>query len=420
MTFSSRDRQAIWHPYTQSGIEGLALAIVKGSGTLLWDEEGKEYIDAISSWWVNLHGHSHPHISKRIAEQLEKLHHVMFAGFTHPPAVELAETLRSMLPDSTSRIFFSDNGSTAVEVALKICAQFWRNQGSSRKKIIALNGSYHGDTIGAMSASSPSPFRAPFEDWMFEVKYIPRPIDGSALLAMEREIAEGDVAAFIFEPLIQGAAGMQIYSASELGQIIKLCKDDGVLTIADEVFTGFGRTGRVFASNYLDFSPDIFCLSKGLTGGSIALGVTSAPDRVYKAFESNKREQMFLHGHSYTANPLACSAALASMELFNTAECELQRKQIELWHEEFAKELQSHPGVSNARSLGTILAFEVGTSSQSSYLNPLRDKLYKYFIENGVILRPLGNTIYSLPPYCITRQQIQKVYEVILNSLEIL
>lgn len=418
MNLSERDWEVVWHPYTQAQIEGLSIAIMKASGASLWDENGKEYIDAVSSWWVNLHGHAHPYISECLQDQLQKFHHVMFAGFTHEPAVKLAEGLLSILPDPKSKIFYSDNGSTAVEAAIKMAAQYASNIGSSSKKLIALEGSYHGDTIGAMSVSSPGPFRAPFEHLMFEVKYIPRPGDGRALQELKNEIDKGGVIAFIFEPLLQGASGMNIYPASELEELVQCCRQAGVLTIADEVFTGFGRCGRIFASDYLMSKPDIFCLSKGLTGGTMALGVTVAPQSVFDAFLSESRERMFLHGHSYTANPLACTAGIASLEILLSSDCGQQRRAIEESHRYFLAELSRSEKVQNARMLGTILAFEIKSSNSKSYLNPLRDRLYRFFMDEGIIIRPLGNTIYLVPPYCIKSAQLDRIYTTISKALE--
>jgi len=420
MTLSEKDKQFIWHPYTplQSVIENIP--VVSGKGALLYDENGKDYIDAVSSWYVNLHGHSHPYIAKKLFEQANKLEHVIFAGFTHQPAIELAERLIGILPSNQKKIFYSDNGSTAVEVAIKMAIQYWLNKGEKRQTIIAFENSYHGDTFGAMSVSDRSIFTNPFNDLLFEVKFIPTP-DTHNIDDLIKQVdiisQQNNVAAFIYEPLLQGTGSMRIYPANELNQLLQHIKSKNILCIADEVLTGFYRTGKFFAGDYITELPDLVCLSKGLTGGTMALGVTSCSQTIVDAFDTTDKTNTFYHGHSYTANPLACTAALASLDLLQDDACLKNINRIEEQHSGFIKELQGISNVENPRQLGTTLAFEVKTNSEHSYTNPIRDIIYKKFIENGVILRPLGNTVYIFPPYCITEAQLNKVYLVIKTVL---
>jgi adenosylmethionine-8-amino-7-oxononanoate aminotransferase len=412
--------ETIWHPYTQMKTAPPPIRIVRGQGAVLIDENGKAYIDAISSWWLNIHGHCNPYIAAKVHEQLQKLEHVIFAGFTHHPAIELSQRLLRLLPPNQKRVFFSDNGSTAVEVALKMAIQFRVNQGIKKGRIIAFENAYHGDTFGAMSVSGRGAFVRPFEPYLFDVTHLPVPLPGEeeqSVDAFRREIARGDVAAVIFEPLIQGAAGMVMYDPKALDELINLCATHGVITIADEVMTGFGRTGKAFAVDYLNHKPDIICLSKGLTGGTMPLAVTSCSDLIFRAFFSEDKQKAFFHGHSYTANPVGCSAALASLDLFETDECRENIGRIQRYHNNMLSRLANHPSVAKVRMLGTILAVEIQTAEETSYFNNLRDSLYEFFIQEGVLLRPLGNVVYILPPYCITDQQLERVYDVLLQAL---
>jgi adenosylmethionine-8-amino-7-oxononanoate aminotransferase len=415
MNLAERDQQLIWHPYTQMQTAGLPVPIVKGEGALLYDADGKTYIDAVSSWWVNLHGHCHPHIAARIAAQLQQLDHVIFAGFTHEPAVQLAENLKRILPPNQSRFFYSDNGSTAVEVALKMAFQYWYNSEKPKNKIIAFRDSYHGDTFGAMSVSSRSAFTQPFSQYLFEVLFIDVPVPGKEETAVQqlKELAgRDDIAAFIYEPLVLGTAGMVMYSPEILNQLIQICRDNNILTIADEVMTGFGRTGKYFASDHVSEKPDIMCFSKGLTGGVMALGLTTCSDAIFNAFLSTDKAKTFFHGHSYTGNPIACAAALASLEILEKPETMQQIEQIGNWHTAFKERLQQHHACKSIRQTGTILAVELATGP-TSYFNQVRDALYNLSLANNVILRPLGNIIYIIPPYCITGEQLNQVYTVI-------
>ncbi|HOY49204.1 MAG TPA: adenosylmethionine--8-amino-7-oxononanoate transaminase, partial [Flavobacteriales bacterium] len=320
MNWSQRDQAVIWHPFTQAQTAAEPIAIVRAEGIWLYAEDGKRYLDGTSSWWVNAHGHAHPYIAEQIHKQASTLEHIIFAGFTHEPAILLAEKLIRLLPGEQARIFYSDNGSTSVEVALKMALQYHHNRGQNRRKIISFTNAYHGDTFGAMSVGARNAFNAPFEPLLFEVLSFHPPEKGqeeSCLAYMEKLLADEQIAAFIFEPLVQGANGMRMHDSETLGHLIELCRSKGVITIADEVFTGFYRTGKRFACNHLSVQPDIMCLSKTLTGGTLPLGVTAAPEFIYEAFLSDDKYKTFFHGHSFTANPIACRAALASLELFD-------------------------------------------------------------------------------------------------------
>jgi len=311
MSWVERDLKVIWHPYTQMKTALPPVPIVRGEGACLFDENGRKYIDAVSSWWVNIHGHSHPYIAQKVAEQLTKLEHVIFAGFTHPTAIELAERLLNILPGNQQKAFYSDNGSTAVEVAIKMCLQYWHNKGDKRIKILAFKNAYHGDTFGAMAVSGRSAFTAAFDSLLFEVEFIDLP-DKHNIQNLIAQISnlKSNLACFIFEPLVQGAGGMLMYEAKYLNELMAHCRKEGVLLIADEIFTGFGRTGKPFACDHLTEQPDIMCFSKGLTGGTMALGLTTCTQQIFDAFLSDDRLKTLFHGHSFTANPVACSILL--------------------------------------------------------------------------------------------------------------
>ncbi len=420
MTLSERDQAVIWHPYTQMKLAAPPVPIVRGEGAYLFDEAGNRYLDAVSSWWVTLHGHAHPYIAQKVFEQLQVLEHVIFAGFTHPKAVELAERLMALLPGQQQRVFYSDNGSTAVEVGLKMAFQYWHNQGKPRPRILALENAYHGDTFGAMSASARSAFTAPFNAMLFEVDFIPLPTaDNIDDLKQKLTVllSEKQHAAFIFEPLVQGAGGMLMYEAAYLDELIALCQQQDVLTIADEVMTGFGRTGKLFACQHLQRTPDIFCLSKGITGGTMAFGATSCTQRIYDAFLSDDKTKTFFHGHSYTGNPVACAAALASLDLIEQPAFEENLQRISAQHRQFRQRIAAKPFVKDCRCTGTILALEFQTQATYSYFSSLRDDLYTYFLEKKIICRPLGNVIYLIPPYCITNEELQYLYDTMDEAL---
>ena len=421
MTSEEKDKNYIWHPFTQMKIADTPIHIAKAKGTILYGADGKEYIDAVSSWWVNIHGHSNEYIADRIAQQAKILEHVIFAGFTHTPAIELAEKLIKILPDNFSKIFYSDNGSTAVEVALKMALQYWHNQGIKNKtKIIAFDNAYHGDTFGAMSAGARSTFNAAFNPLLFEVYHIPAP-NKNNIEAVKKQLlqyaADDTVEAFIFEPLVQGSGGMLMHEAKYLDELLFIAQQKNIICIADEVMTGFGRTGKNFAINYLESKPDIICISKGITGGFMPLGVTACSQKIFDAFYADEMEKTFFHGHSYTANPLACAAANASIELLLKESCQQQIKMIVESHKIFAKEMDKSDLVKEVRVQGTIVAIELNTTENTSYFNSIKKEAYKYYLNNGVLLRPLGNVVYIMPPYCITKEELNKVYAVIKSSL---
>lgn len=415
-----KDRACIWHPFTQMQTAKSPIPIVRAKGVYLYDASGNCYLDAISSWWVNLHGHTHPYIAQKIKSQSEILEHVIFADFTHAPAIDLASRLISLLPGKMSKVFYSDNGSTSVEAALKIAIQFWHNQNVNKKKIICFKNSYHGDTFGAMSASGKNPFNRPFWTHIFEATAIDPPLKGqekTSLQQLESLLELEDTACFIFEPLVLGSGGMIIYPPNGLDLLIQTCKKHQVLTIADEVMTGFGRTGTLFACGQLQEEPDIICLSKGLTGGFLPLGATICTEKIFNAFLGNHLHQAFLHGHSYTANPLACSSALASLDLLLEDKCTRQRKLIEISHHSFCQKWKFHPKLKRCEVQGTILVLEYHTKTPS-YFDSLRDKLYRFFLKKGILLRPLGNVLYVLPPYCIQEEELQFIYDQIILTLE--
>jgi adenosylmethionine-8-amino-7-oxononanoate aminotransferase len=421
MNLVDKDKTYIWHPFTPQKSMATPIAIVKGKETLLYDEAGKSYIDAISSWWVTLHGHAHPYIAEKLYEQALTLEQVIFAGFTHRPAVTLAEQLLPLLPGAFARIFYSDNGSTATEVALKMALQYWWNKGSfQRKKVVAFKNAYHGDTFGAMSVSDRSVFTLAFHDFLFEVLFIDTPtaenLDSTRqLLAQHGE----QIAAFIYEPLVQGAGGMIMYEASLMNQLLVAAKAQGILCIADEVMTGFGRTGKLFASEHMTTTPDIICLSKGLTGGTMALGVTACTHAVYEAYLQDDKLKTFFHGHSFTANPLACTAAVASLHLLQQNNSMQQVQWISGRNTVFAERLRTLPNVKNVRTQGTILAFEV-EQGKDEYLNTISSSITEKSMERGVYLRPLGNTVYSMPPYCITAAELDTVYETMETVVQLI
>ena len=422
MNLSQRDIKYNWHPYTQHKTAQPHIAITKGEGALLWDENGKEYIDAIASWWVNPYGHSNTFIADAIYKQLTSLEHVLFGGFTHEPAVVLSEKLMEILPSNQKKIFYSDNGSTAVEVAIKVALQFNYNKGITKTKIIAFEDAFHGDTFGAMAASGISFYTQAFQGSLLEVVRVPIPTAGNeekALQVLQELLATNEYAAFIFEPLVLGAAGMVMYSPEVLDKMIALCKDHSVFTIADEVMTGFGKTGKTFATDYLTNKPDMMCLSKALTGGTIPMAITTFTQEIFDVFYDDDINKALFHGHTFTANPTGCAAALASLELLQTSEMQANLKRVNQSHLEFENKIKSHPKVKTTRVLGVIFALEIKTSSEESYYGTLRNKLYNFFIENGVILRPVGNIVYILPPYIMTNSQLQKVYQTIENALEI-
>jgi adenosylmethionine-8-amino-7-oxononanoate aminotransferase len=420
----SEKESFIWHPFTQMKTADAPLHVVSAKDCTLFTNDGKQYIDAIASWWVNIHGHCNELIANAIAAQAKILEHVIFAGFTHTPAIELSQKLIHILPLHFAKVFFSDDGSTSVEVALKMAIQYWHNRGFKNKTtIIAFENAYHGDTFGAMSVAERNAFNAAFNPFLFNVKRLALPDQHNIAALKEQLLAwgqEGDVAALIFEPLVQGAAGMLMYEPAYLDELLAVAKEKDILCIADEVMTGFGRTGKNFAIEYLQQQPDIICLSKGITGGFMPLGVTVCTQQIFDAFYSTERMKTFFHGHSYTANPIACAAANASMELLVSDKCQAQIQSIVTSHAAFAEKIRGHSFVKAARQRGTILAIELLTEESSSYFNSIQSAAYQYYLERGVYLRPLGNIVYIMPPYCISSQELDTVYRVIEDSLQFL
>ena len=415
--------QHIWPPFTSLVPPPEAVEITTGKGAVLTDADGNTLIDAISSWWVNTFGHRHPEIVAAVKNQLDELEHVLLAGFVHPKALEVAKWLVQNGPGNPEKAFFSDNGSTAVEVALKMAIQYQANRGTGKHRIVAFEKAYHGDTFGAMSVGGEEVFFGAFAPYRFSVDRLPLPDENNAeavLQQFEQWLDTGEVSAFIFEPLIQGSAGMRMYPARYLDALIAIAQSHGVVTIADEVMTGFGRTGLPFACNHLENQPDIVCLSKGITGGFLPLGATLCNARMVEAFLSDDPHKTLYHGHSYTGNPLACAAAVAATDLCMRPEARADWQRIETHHQTLAHELVQHTAVKNIRICGTVMAWELETGEEEGYLNPVRDKLIPFFHENGVLLRPLGNTVYILPPYCITDDQMQHVQQTVLKSLALL
>ena len=456
-TLAERDGMHLWHPYTQMQTRPAPIPIVRGEGIYLYTEDGRRLMDGTSSWWVNIHGHAHPVLNEALASQARELEHVIFANCTHRPGVELAERLVEVLPKGLTRIFYSDNGSTAVEVAMKMARQYWSNQGQERRTFITLHHAYHGDTVGAMSASEPSVFTAPFAPMLFDVARAHAPYCYRCPLGLERAtcrvdcLGEGvcpvalgpepwastlgaqlerhgsDVAAVVVEPMLQGAGGMIVWPAEFLAGVRRLCDQYGVLMIADEVLTGFGRTGRLFACEHANVSPDILCMSKAVTGGYLPLGGTAATEAIYDAFLSDDRTRTFFHGHSFTGNPLACALALASLQLIHDTNAVAKVQQIEGWLRRGLEPLLSHRAVGDVRVLGGVgiveLVTDKATRAAGGYLDTVGPRLTQAFLDRGLLLRPLGNIVYAMPPYVITQdetawltQQIREVVDEVVGA----
>lgn len=415
-----KTESALWPPFTQMKTAGKPLHIVNAKDSILTDKNGKTYIDVNSSWWVNVHGHRHPHIANAIQEQFEKVDHVLLAGVTHDKAEEVSSRIIDILPRQFSKVFFSDDGSTAVEVALKMVFQYWHNQGTPKRRIVALDGAYHGDTFGAMSIGQRGYFNEPFEHLFFDVDFLDFPSEEKEQDVLEQAkkwFESNEIAGLIVEPLVQGSAGMRMYSAAFLDALVTLAKEYDVMVIYDEIMTGWYRTGEFFAMNHGEQVPDIVCLSKGLTGGVLPLGLTVASDRIYAGFLHDEKAKGLLHGHSYTGNPLACAAACASLDLFEKVETKENVKRIVQQHEAFLKKMKAHKNITEIRQCGTILAIEIKVPGASSYFSEIRDVAYDFFLEKGILLRPLGNVIFLNPPYCTSNAQLQHCYDSIEEFL---
>lgn len=418
MSLTSRDKKHLWHPLTQHQLQPETIAIIKAKDCILYDEDDNEYIDGIASWYTCMYGHCNEYITKRVAEQIQKLDHVVFTGFTHEPAIKLSEALIEILPENQEKLFFSDNGSTAVDVAIKMALQYHFNNGEKRGKIIAFEDGFHGDTFGAMSVSGLSVYNGPFEDFFIDVTRIPVPTKENLEIVKSlfiNLIEQHNVAAFVYEPLVQGAAAMKMHNPEYLDALLAIAKDYNVLTIADEVMTGFGKTGKNFASQYMQIQPDIICMSKSLTAGLVPMAITSCTKKIYDAFLSDELTKGFFHGHTYSANPTACTAALAGIELLQSDEIQVNIQRIIKSHKEFDARIKTHPKVKETRQKGIIYALDLNLEMQR--YGKERNKLFDFFMSNGVCLRPLGNTIYILAPFTISDKQLKKVYDVIEMAL---
>ncbi len=425
----------IWHPFTNSALDPAPIEIERADGVWLYSKDGRKIIDAVSSWWVNIHGHANPRIAEAISAQARKMEHVILAGFTHEPAEELASRLRKWVAPSITHMFFSDDGSTAVEVALKLALQYFSNSGRSEKReIVALEHGYHGDTAGAMSVSDDSPFTDPFRSMRYQVHRVHSAYCYRCPVGLRREschiecvgkleelLAErGEkIAAVIAEPLLQAAGGMIVHPVEFLQRVRTLCTKHDVLLIADEVLTGFGRTGKMFACDLAGVEPDLMCLSKGITGGFLPMGATLCSDHVESAFRSQNRLHTFYHGHSYTGNALACAAAVESLKIFDDEPVFDRITEIARINSERLAQFKRFPKVSDIRQIGTIGAIEL-RAEDAGYLSAMRPKLYRFFLEHGVLLRPLGNVVYVLPPYVISADQLNHVYDVIQEAIQTL
>jgi adenosylmethionine---8-amino-7-oxononanoate aminotransferase len=406
---------AVWHPFTQHAVQPDATLIATAEGAWLQTPDGRRIFDAVSSWWVVTHGHRHPHIVQAIKNQIDRLDQVIFAGFTHEPAETLARQLVAITPPELEYVFFSDSGSTSVEVALKMALGFWRHQGTGRSRILALEGAYHGDTIGGMSVGERGIFNAPYESLLFDVERLPFPRAGAeqvTLDALEAACRTGTAAALIVEPLILGAGGMLIYPPSVLTEMQRICRAHDVLLIADEVMTGWGRTGTLFACEQAGVTPDIACYSKGLTGGSLPLAVTLCRRDVFDTHYSTDRTRTFFHSSSYTANPVACAAAVANLEVWQTEPVMARITGIAAAHARRLNRFRDDRRFTNVRQIGTIAAFDVVTTD-AGYLAHIGPHLYKDFLARDVLVRPLGNTIYLMPPYCSSDSELDQVYDLI-------
>lgn len=417
------DLKYVWHPFTQMQTAPQHLPIVSAKDSSLYTVEGERFLDCNSSWWVCTHGHGNEHIQQALVEQFNQLDHVIFAGVTHPKAVELAKRITQLLPQELTKVFFSDDGSTAVEVALKMSFQFWYNKGVEKKRILALEGAYHGDTFGAMSISQRGYFNEPFEHLFFSVDYLPFPtleMEAECLQQAEALFKTGEFAALIVEPLVQGSAGMTMYRPEFLEALSLLAKKHHVLLIFDEIMTGWGRTGKLFSHNYIETTPDIICLSKGLTAGVLPLGLTVATNQIYEAFLAPEKTKALLHGHSFTGNPLACAVACANLDLVEKPAFFENINRISAKHEIFIQELKHQFPQHLYRNLGTIAVVEIFEDKEANYFSNIRDRAYEFFLSKNLLIRPLGNIVFLNPPYCTTNEELEEMYAGIREFLNTL
>jgi adenosylmethionine-8-amino-7-oxononanoate aminotransferase len=431
------DRRYLWHPYTQEQTAPDPLFIASARGSSLYDGDGNAYLDLVSSWWVTTHGHAHPAIAAAIAAQATTMEQVIFAGITHAPAIRLAARLAGELPAGLSRVFYSDDGSTAVEVAMKLCCQYWLNQGERRPRFLVFEGAYHGDTVGAMSAGKSSGFFDAFDTMMFQVDTVPFPMtwwqdddveqrEQQTLDAIDRYFRQhgrangsdgSDCAAVMIEPLIQGSSGIRMCRPEFLRALEAKVRAQGVLLIFDEVMTGFGRTGSLFACQKAGVTPDLICLSKGLTGGFLPMSATVCQEFIYRAFLGDSFDRAFAHGHSFTGNPLGCAAALASLELFATEHTLEACAAIEAVHRERLADLADHPRVLRPRLTGTIAAFDM-SAGEGGYTSAIGPRLKAFFLQRKLLIRPLGNVVYLMPPYCTTAEELHRGWDGIKAALD--
>ncbi|HYN38577.1 MAG TPA: adenosylmethionine--8-amino-7-oxononanoate transaminase [Rhodospirillales bacterium] len=416
----------LWHPFTQHATAGPMIEIARADGAWLYGSSGQRYLDAISSWWVITHGHGHPAIAAAIARQALTLEQVIFAGFTHPPAEVLARKLLALAPraegsDPLAFVFLSDSGSTAVEVGLKMAVGYWHNIGRPRHRIVAFEDGYHGDTFGAMSVGGRGVFTSPYQPMLFAVDFLPFPAPGREQATLDAFAAllaahGNEVAALIVEPLVLGAAGMLTYEPSLLAELAALARRHDVFLVADEVMTGFGRTGTTFACEQTGIVPDVMCLSKGITGGFLPMGATLATRRLYEAFWSEDRGRMFFHSSSYTGNPIACAAAVANLEVWEREPVLARIEGIAAVHARRLPAFRDHPQVRDVRGRGSIAAIELA-APKCGYLSELSPRLYGFFVSRGLLLRPIGNVVYLLPPYCISNDELDGIYDGIEDAL---
>ncbi|MBC7832769.1 MAG: adenosylmethionine--8-amino-7-oxononanoate transaminase [Hyphomicrobium sp.] len=415
---TSKGGSPIWHPFTQHGLQHEMIPISGARGAWLKTRDGGLILDAISSWWVVTHGHCHPRIIGAIEEQARRLDQVIFAGFTHAPAEMLARGLVEIAPSGLAHVFFSDSGSTSVEVALKMALGYWRNIGEPRRRIVALEHGYHGDTVGGMSVGARGVFSAAYEPLLFDVVRIPFPAPGQeqrTIDAFDAACAAEPVAALIVEPLILGAGGMLIYEAGVLRELKRVAETHGALLIADEVMTGWGRTGQLFACDTAGIAPDILCLAKGITGGSLPLAVTLCTAPIFEAHNSTDRTKTFFHSSSYTANPIACAAAVANLDIWQTEPMGERLATLAVMQAERLTTIASDERFANARQIGTITAIDL-KATDAGYFAGVGPRLAQFFIDRDVLLRPLGNTIYTMPPYCITAAELDLIYGAIAEA----